>query len=162
MGPLQAAVIAVIGCGTWNYLGLPAQPLHAPASFTSRAGWQFRFAGKVSSLCLFMTIPAFTTLNSPPISRLKNSVSGLSNTTHTYGLSILQFVKHRKYSLHIRHSINLNIFQFHLGIGLIYALGPPADASAVEVTAQRFYNLLHGGKITACMWPPHPFRLRCG
>lgn len=122
MGPLQAAVIALIGCGTWNYLGLTAQPLHAPASFTSRVGWQFRFVGKVSSLCLFMTIPAFATLNSPPISRLKNNVSGLSNLMRTYGFSILHYVKHKEYSLHIRHGINLNIFQSHLCISLIYAL----------------------------------------
>lgn len=119
MGPLQAAVIALIGCGTWNYLGLTVQPLHAPVSFTSRVGWQFRFVGKVSSLCLFMTIPAFATLNSPAISRL---IFGLSNSTRTYGFSILHYVKHKEYSLHIRHGIHLNIFQFNLCISLIYAL----------------------------------------
>lgn len=124
MGPLQAAAIALIGCGTWNYLGLTAQPLHAPASSTSRAGWQFRLAGKVSSLALFMTIPAFATLNSPPppISRLKNSVSGPSNSTRTYGFLILHYVKQKEYSLHIRRGINLNIFQFLRCISLIYAL----------------------------------------
>lgn len=122
MGPLQATVIVLIGCGTWNYLGLTAQLLYAPASFTSRVGRQFRFVGKVSSLCLFMMIPAFATLNSPPISRLKNNVSGLSKLSCTYGFSILHYVKHKEYSLHIRHGINLNIFRVHLCINLIYAL----------------------------------------
>lgn len=159
MGPLQAAVIALIGCGTRNYLGLTAQPLHAPASFTSRVGWQFRFVGKVSSLCLFTTTPAFATLNSTPMSRLKNNVSALSNLTGTYGFSIPHYVKRKEYSLHIRHGRNLNIFQFHLCISLIYAL---LWIHQRRSHSSRLLQSFTRWKATTCMWPAYPFMLRWG
>lgn len=160
MGPLQAAAIALIGCGTWNYLGLTAQPLHAPASSTSRAGWQFRLAGKVSSLGLFMTIPAFATLNSPPNFKVKKqrfrplelhvhiwiSYSAVCQTERVF---ITYQTRHKSEYISVSSAHQSN-------------LCPPGETSAVDATAQRLYNLPRGGKIAACMWPPHPFSLHCG
>lgn len=163
MGPLQAAAIALIGCGTWNYLGLTAQPLHAPASSTSRAGWQFRLAGKVSSLALFMTIPAFATLNSPPpppnFKAKKQRFRPLELHAHIWiSNSALCQTKRVFITYQTRHkSEYISVSSVHQS-----NLRPPGETSAVDATAQRLYNHLCGGKIAACMWPPHPFSLHCG
>lgn len=158
MGPLQAVAIALIGCGTWNYLGLTAQPLHAPASSTSRAGWQFRLAGKVSSLGLFMTIPAFATLNSSPNFKVKKQRFRASRTPRAHMDFLFCSMSNRK-SIHYisDKSEYISVSSPHQS-----NLCPPGETSAVDATAQRLYNLSRGGKMAACMWPPHPFSLHCG